>query len=425
MNTVPHRWTLATKALPWALLCLGLCGAAEAVRYASRPAAEPGALALALAVGASGPMLGATSGVTTGATSGATPGPLLAASAAPSSPPRLALRSASKIPMPAGVPSAHASALVALDDGEVLAFWWAGARESGADVAIYLARWKEGRWSEAQRIVERGGLGRQLGFGVRRLGNPTAWVARDGRIHLYAVATGLGGWAASRIVHLVSLDRGHTFNAVRVLALSPLFNTSFLVRANSVGLADGGWLLPAYFELGHKYPLVMAMDAQGAPLWSQRIGASTTTLQPALLPVSSTEIHALMRDHGAQRRLQRATSVDAGRNWRDAPALGMVNDDSSVAAIPLAEGGFVMAHNDQLATPATARQWLRLSTSADAQTWHAALDVRRGARGEEFSYPSLLRVGSELHVTFTELRGAIGHHVYDIVPGARVRQESP
>ncbi len=385
--------------MPWALALLIACGAAETIRYARD--AVPPAVRLALPAGAAPATLQA-----------ATP---QAASPQAASPPRLTLRSTSTIPMPEGVPSAHASALAAFEDGELLAFWWAGARESAADVALYAARWKDGRWSAAQRIVERGELGRQLGFGVRRLGNPAAWVARDGRVHLYVVATGLGGWAASRIVHLVSSDQGRSFAAQRMLALSPLFNTSVLVRTNPVGLADGGWLLPAYFELGHKYPMLIAMDAQGAPQRSVRIGASTTSLQPALLPVSSTEVHALMRDHGAQRRIQRATSSDSGLTWQDQAALDLNNIDSSVAAIRLAEGGFAMAHNDSLGAPAAPRQWLRLSTSSDALRWHDAPDIRRGAQGEEFSYPSLLQIGHQLHVTFTAQRTAIGHQVYDIV----------
>jgi predicted neuraminidase len=165
--------------------------------------------------------------------------------------------------------------------------------------------------------------------------------------------------------------------------------------------------------------MLMAMDAQGRPLWTRRIGASRASLQPALLPLSSTEIHALMRDHGAARRIQRATSHDAGRSWHDQAPLDLINDDNSLAALALVQGGHVMVRNDALPAPAGARQWLRLSTSSDALRWHGDQDVRRGSAGEEFSYPSLLQVGRQLHVTFTAQRGAIGHHVYDVAaPGA-------
>lgn len=48
------------------------------------------------------------------------------------------------IPMPAGVPSAHASAMASLPGGDMMAFWWAGSRESGPDVKVYGATWKAG-----------------------------------------------------------------------------------------------------------------------------------------------------------------------------------------------------------------------------------------------------------------------------------------
>ncbi|MBC7957351.1 MAG: exo-alpha-sialidase, partial [Cytophagales bacterium] len=224
----------------------------------------------------------------------------------------------------------------------------------------------------------------------------------------------LGGWAASRVVQLVSDDAGGSFVAQRVLPLTPLLNTSVLVRTQPVALADGGWLLPAYFELGHKYPLVISFDAHGEPRWVQRIGESVSSLQPALLPVSGTELRALMRDIGPQRRVQQAVSFDAGRSWQDLPASEVPNHDNSVAGLRLSGGGFVLLHNGVLPGEASPRQWLRLSTSPDAQAWSPALDVRRGERGDEFSYPSVQQIGSQLHVTYTQQRRNIAHHVYDI-----------
>jgi predicted neuraminidase len=332
---------------------------------------------------------------------------------------RLKERSSSTIPMPPDVPAAHASALAAVPGGDLLAFWWAGQRESAPDVRMYLARWRDGRWGPARAIVDRKSLGDALHFGVRRIGNPSAWVAPDGRVHLYLVATGLGGWAASRVVHLVSTDSGENFTVQRVLPLTPLFNTSVLVRTNPVGMADGGWLLPAYFEIGNKYPLIVSFDRQGAPRKVQRIGASVTALQPTLLPVSGSEIRALMRDIGPQRRVQQAVSHDGGDTWEDAPASGIANRDNSVAALRLVGGGFVLLHNDSPGE-GSPRQWLRLSTSSDGQRWVPGFDVKRGGTGDEFSYPSVQQVGNQLHVTYTLQRKAIAHHVYDIEP-AEVR----
>lgn len=333
--------------------------------------------------------------------------------------PHLESHSSSEIMAPAGAPSAHASALVAGRQGDdLLAFWWAGARESAPDVAIYSARWVSGRWSEPRRVLTREEIGAQLGFGVRRLGNPTLWRARDGQLHLWVVATGLGGWAASRVVHLVSPD-DQNFHVVRLLPLSPLANTSVLVRNPPVALSDGGWLLPAYFELGSKYPMLIEFDASGAPRAVRRIGGSTTSLQPALAPLTPTTLRAWMRDHSAASKLQRAISTDAGRTWRDEAPSPITNQDSAAAVVRLHEGGFVLVHNDQLPAPATPRQWLRLATSVDADRWTPAFDVRRGAPSDEFSYPAVLQIGQQLHVTYTLQRRTIGHSVFTIVPAPR------
>jgi predicted neuraminidase len=310
--------------------------------------------------------------------------------------------------------AAHASTLVALPGNRLLALWWSGSRESGPDVRVYASVWADKRWGAVRAVIDRKGLGAQLGFGVRRLGNPTAWVARDGAVHLYVVATGLGGWAASRVVHLVSHDEGQRFALKRVLPLSPLFNTSVLVRTAPIGLADGGWWLPAYFELGNKYPLLASFDAQGNLRRLSRIGSGLHALQPALAPVSPTELRAWMRDQSEARRIQHAVSHDGGENWSELRPLPHSNQDSSVAVLHLSGGGFVMLHNEAVEPGGSGRSRLRLSLSDDAQTWRDGPDVVRGGRDDEFSYPSVVQLGQELHITYSAQRSRIAHHVYRI-----------
>jgi len=321
--------------------------------------------------------------------------------------------SASLIPMPPGVPQAHASSLVAMPGDDMMAFWWAGSRESGPDVKVYSSRWTDGKWNAPREVASRASLGAALGVGIRRIGNPVAWTARDGSVHLFVVATGLGGWAASRIAHLISSDHGESFKVKRLLPMSPLFNTSVLVRTTPVGLADGGWWLPAHFELGVKYPVIMAFASDGTPRWLTRIGERMTTLQPAVVAVSSFEAHAWMRDASAERRVQQAFSRDGGVSWEDLPPLKMRNHSSSVAALRLDKGGFLLLHN-YVTESGTSRNILRLSISKDARSWKHAFDVARGHDREEFSYPTLQQMGDELHVTYTSRRAAIAHHVYRI-----------
>lgn len=324
--------------------------------------------------------------------------------------------SRSLIPMPHNTPSAHASAMATLPGDRMLSFWWAGSRESGPDVKVYAAQWHDGKWGKPRMVASRETLGNALGHGVRRIGNPVAWTDPDGRIHLYVVATGLGGWAASRVAHLVSQDEGASFAVKRVLPMSPLFNTSVLVRTNAVGLVDGGWWLPVYFEIGIKYPMMMAFGPDGEPTGLGRIGERTTTLQPAIVPVSAREVRAWMRDASAERRVQHARSRDGGASWEDLPALDLNNENTSMAVLRLANGEFLMLHN-HIREGGGARSLLRLSLSQDGHRWRTVADVASGGHGDEFSYPTMQQVGSELHITYTHQRRAIAHHRYRISIG--------
>lgn len=320
------------------------------------------------------------------------------------------------IPMPKGVPSAHASALASLPGGDLMSFWWAGSRESGPDVKVYASRWSQGKWSDNWVVASRESLGAVLGHGVRRIGNPVAWTATDGTVHLYVVATGLGGWAASRIVQMESRDQGANFTVRRVLPMSPVFNTSVLVRSAPIGLADGGWWLPAYFEIGNKYPMLMAFDASGAPQRLTRIGARTQSLQPTLVPVSATEVRAWMRDAGEERRVQQAFSRDGGNSWQDMDATPMSNHGTALAVLRLTNGSFLMLRNEGAADN-MARSTLSLSISTDAHAWRPLTDIVSGKPGDEFSYPAMYQVGDELHITYTYQRRAIAHHRLKIHPG--------
>ncbi|WBS03888.1 exo-alpha-sialidase [Pseudoduganella sp. SL102] len=324
--------------------------------------------------------------------------------------------SRSIIPMPAGVPSAHASALAALPRGDLLSFWWAGSRESGPDVKVYASRWSNGTWSNNWVVASRESLGKALGFGVRRIGNPVAWTAPDGTVHLYVVATGLGGWAASRIVQMHSRDDGATFTVRRVLPLSPLFNTSTLVRTSAVPLADGGWWLPVYFEIGNKYPMLMSFDAGGEPRRIGRIGSGTSSLQPAIVPVSATEVRAWMRDAGEGQRVQQALSRDGGNSWEDLAPSQLSNQSTSLAALRLSSGNFLMLYN-HVAAGGSDRNVLSLALSTDARTWRPLADIVSGKPGDEFSYPTMQQVGDQLHITYTHQRQAIAHHLLRITPG--------
>jgi predicted neuraminidase len=212
------------------------------------------------------------------------------------------------------------------------------------------------------------------------------------------VGTGLGGWAASRVVHLQE-DSRHAqglWSAVRVLPLTPLvpaLNTSVLVRTAPMPLSDGGALLPVYFELGMKYSAVLRLGPHGEMLGMQRITRRHDVLQPTLVPLSETHWLAYHRNQGPSRRMAVSQTTDGGAHWHDLPDAMYSNADSSVAALRTQQGSTVMLHN-----PAEQGRrvlsWSEGRGEVHAATW-TTRHVIEGQGAEEYSYPSLVQLPAQ------------------------------
>jgi predicted neuraminidase len=332
---------------------------------------------------------------------------------ATATPQRLQLVAQGNIPMPVGTPAAHASTLLTMPPShpaQVFAFWFAGQRESAPDVQIAYAWFDRAAqvWQPARFVVNRQTLGEQLGYGVRRLGNPVAWLDASGRVHLFVVATGLGGWAAGRIVHLRQTELGQSprqlrFEPQRMLPLSWLFNTSHLVRNAPMPLADGGMLLPVYFELGIKYPVALHFGPGGEYKGQIRMSRRDHLLQPSVVATGASTWLAFLRDNSREAKIGRIQSSDAGESWQDLPSLPLVNPDASIALLGLPGGALALVHNPL----ATGRQRLDLSLSSDGVDWQLAHTLEQGGTQSEFSYPALTLQGDSLWVTYTQQRQRI------------------
>ena len=326
------------------------------------------------------------------------------------------------IPMPDGMAAAHASTLLTMPTNHaaaLTALWFAGDRESAANVQIAASQFDRAtrQWTAARLVVDRFAMGQALGFGVRRLGNPVAWTDGSGRMHLFVVATGWGGWAASRVLHLRQSSAGSSlaelaFEPVRVLPLSWLWNTSHLVRNASLPLDDGGMVLPVYFELGTKYPVALRFDRDGAFQGLKRMSQNTHWLQPALVAQSAKQWLALMRDVRPNGKIGVAQTMDGGRHWADLPDLALDNPDAAVAAIAAGDGSLLLVHNPSV----NSRAALDLSRSTDGLHWARVKAMEQGAPPAEFSYPAMAWADGSLWVTYTAGRKRIAWQRFGAKP---------
>ncbi|OZA07290.1 MAG: hypothetical protein B7Y05_20325, partial [Polynucleobacter sp. 24-46-87] len=178
-------------------------------------------------------------------------------------------------------PSVHAASLIALKDGAVRAFWFAGSREGAPDVVINSSVFdpRAARWSAPTVVMSRVSAEKGLSRYIAKLGNPVPARMADGRMQLFFVTVSIGGWAGSSISSVISDDEGLTWTKPQRLIASPLINLSTLVKSPALQFSDGRLGLPAYHEwIGRFGELLRIQDGQ--IIDKRRMSSGRGAIQP-------------------------------------------------------------------------------------------------------------------------------------------------
>jgi len=241
---------------------------------------------------------------------------------------------------------------------------------------------------------------------VRKLGNPVLHVDRAGFVHLFVTSVAIGGWATSMIEHFRSDDGGQHFRHQRRLPLSPFLNLSHLVRAPAVGLKGGGFILPAYFELGAKYGVLLRFDAQGRFTHRERMDGPPHLLQPWAVVHDERLVELFLRDASNNDPRVWIARIDRSEPTR---ALQIKNPDSSIAAIPSFDGASWVVRNPGSEN----RESLILQRLNALQQPTETISLVKGREGEEFSYPVIIQTDDgRIHILYTDRRKAFGHRIF-------------
>ncbi|MFM7697128.1 MAG: exo-alpha-sialidase [Limnohabitans sp.] len=327
------------------------------------------------------------------------------------------------IGQPEEAPAAHASHLVALPNHPhfaLAAFWFAGSKEARPDVRIAMSLWSRSQqaWTAPVWVVDQQSASSALGKGILHLGNPVAWVDQRQRLHLFVVGTGLGGWAAARVLHLrqtassSSSAAAPAFEVVGQLPLGWLWNLSHLVRHAPLLLADGGMVLPLHFELGGHYPAFAWFSADGEFQGLRRLTGVHQALQPAPVALDGNHWLAYLRTLAPRDKLQVLASTDAGQHWQLQPELSLSQQDTAVASLRLPTGEWMLARNPL----ERGRTQLVMHHSRDGLHWSPPITLAEDGPGSEYSYPSLAWSEDRLWLTYTHLRQGIAWQRWRAVP---------
>ncbi len=307
--------------------------------------------------------------------------------------------------------SCHASTVVELSNGDLLAAWFGGSGEGKRDVAIWGSRRSEGHWSPPAELVREPDIACY---------NPVLFHSKGGRLWLYyKFGPHPSSWTAGR---RWSGDEGRNWSAVEHLPAG-LYGP---IRAKPWVADDGTIVSGTSVESYRSWACWIERSVDGGITWSKSgpitVAPSTGEpvasgsadsewsktegiIQPSVVPLTGKRLRLYARSTSRTGRICIADSVDEGRTWTQARPIDLPNPNSGIDAVALRDGRIVLVynHSDRRRTP------LNLAVSKDGE--HFRMFFTLEDQPGEYSYPALIQGrDGDLHITYTWKRKEI-HYV--------------
>lgn len=322
-------------------------------------------------------------------------------------------------------PSCHASTVLPLKDGRVLAAWFGGSGEGRTDVGIWLAEKDEKGFKEARVVAQ----------SLLPHWNPVLYQCDDGRIVLfYKVGMKILHW---KTMFIESFDGGKTFSEPRELVPGDVSGGRGPVRNKPIRLKNGRILAPASTEQGlwrcfidisdddgHTWRKSNMIEVPGLEEYEKKLLAWQKLAEESDVPVEKPEeiqhgrgiiqptlwesehgVHALMRS--GEGFIYRSDSTDGGETWCAAYPTNLPNNNSGIDLTKLGDGTLLLVFNPVqeswgMRTP------ISIAASTDnGETWTRLCDLQ--TEPGEFSYPAIVNSGNKIYITYTYKRENIAY----------------
>ena len=288
-------------------------------------------------------------------------------------------------------PSAHASTIVELKNGDLLSAWFGGSAEGKPDVAIWSSRRTNGQWTAPIELVREPNIASY---------NPVFFHSADGKLWLYyKFGPHPSSWSAGR---RFSTDEGLTWSPVEHLPAG-IYGP---IRAKPLMLNDGTIVSGSSVESYHSWALWIERSADNAQTWT-RIGPivapptadATGTyglIQPSVVQLKNGTLRLYARSTEQIAKICVADSTDGGLHWSAVHTLDLPNPNSGLDAVALRDGRVVVIFNNTT----KGRTPLNLAVSTDGEHFRI-FQTLEGEPGE-YSYPSMIQSSNgDLYATYT------------------------
>lgn len=311
-------------------------------------------------------------------------------------------------------PQAHASTIVELADGSLLAAWFAGSGEGRPDVRIWTARDDGHGWSDPVPVAE----GIDANGHRSPTWNPVLFQPSPGDLRLfYKVGPSPREWWG---MTMRSTDGGRHWGKPERLpdgVLGP-------VKNKPVALANGIWIAPSSREEGtaeaNRWSLRMETSADRGAHWA--VGARIASpmnieaIQPSILTYPDGRLEAVARTR--QGALAMSWSRDSGKSWSPLAAIDLPNPNAGTDAVTLRDGRQLLVYNHSAhwpERPGDGPRWpLAIALSDDGVSWHRALTLEDKPLPDGYAYPAVIQTRDGLvRITYTYDRKHIKYVVVD------------
>ena len=292
-------------------------------------------------------------------------------------------------------PGCHASTLVEVEKGKLLAAWFGGKDEGAKDVQIYLSRFDGKSWSAPEVVGTEPG---------QPTWNPVLFKTAKGTLYLwYKAGPKPDSWTG---YVRTSADGGKTWSKPAMMPAG-FYGP---VRAKPIQVGDA-ILAGTSVESHNCWTPYVDISTDDGKSWTRSAPFGVTgkfgQIQPTLYH-SPGKVVALMRSRDP-RRICNAESADGGKTWTAAEPTELLNPSAGIDVVRTGPDELFLIYNPTtlLRTP------LSLARSADnGKTWAKVHDVETGVG--EFSYPAMIvSEAGLLEMTYTFNRKHIKHETVD------------
>lgn len=297
-------------------------------------------------------------------------------------------------------PSCHASTLIEVEPGHILAAWFGGTHEKHPDVGIWISHRKDGKWSEPVNVAQHPEV---------PCWNPVLWKDNQtGEIQLwYKVGTTPETWSG---LVIRSKDGGKTWSEFELLPAG-IFGP---IKNKPYQLEDGTLLCGSSVESWKAWGCHVEITDDAGKSWRRSNPINLPdhlhgVIQPTIFRSGPDQLRMLMRTRGVG-KVAAAVSNDDGETWSDAERIDLPHNGSGLDAVNLKDGRVALVYNHV----ERGRSPLNLGISEDGgATWKNVMDLENEP-GSEFSYPAVIELSDgSIATTYTWKREKVRFVVID------------